>query len=346
MRGHEGPLPGIVSSSLGSCGSPSRRIVMILVLGVLTSAIGRAQSDIFTIGGQVSFFNGRPAARVIVKLNHRSGMVREAFTNDQGRFEFPDIHGGVFTLVANNPADPTQVSDVVETQTPNRVLTDHVYVNLILREGGPGKTSKAGVITVEEAERKVPREAQKAFRQGVKFKQDKDSAKALESFTQAIKIYPDYVRALVERGDTYIAQRRLDDAAEDFYKALKINEHDGPALRGAGYCKLEKKEFAAAIELFEKSISADPSNANTHLLLGIANFELSQNDLARQALQKAMVLGVNRAHIYLGKLYAREHHYRQAADELRLYLEVEPTASDAAQVRAIEAQWRSRSTEP
>ena len=145
--------------------------------------------------------------------------------------------------MASNPADPSQKSEVVERETPNRVLTDHMYVNLILGEGGPGKSSKPGVITVDEAERKVPKEAHKAFRQGLKFKEDNDLIKALESFSQAIALYPDYVRALVERGDIYIAQRKLDQAAAEFQRATKINGRDGPALRGSGYCKLEKRNL-------------------------------------------------------------------------------------------------------
>jgi tetratricopeptide (TPR) repeat protein len=323
--------------------------MMALIIGAITSATAQAQSETFTISGQVSFFSGRPAARMLVKLNTRAGMVREAFTNDQGRFEFTEIHGGVFTLMASNPADPSQKSEVVERETPNRVLTDHIYVNLTLGEAGPAKSSKPGVITVDEAERKVPKAAQKAFRQGLIFKDDNDLIKALESFSQAIALYPEYVRALVERGDIYIAQRKLDQAAAEFQRATKINGRDGPALRGSGYCKLEKQEFFEAVELFEKSISADPNNANTHLLLGIANLELDRREPARDALQKALSFDtqpVPRAHIYLANLYARERQYLQAADELHKYIEAEPMAAEASGLREVEAKWRARATAP
>jgi tetratricopeptide (TPR) repeat protein len=285
----------------------------------------------------------------MVKLNTRAGQVREAFTNDQGRFEFTDVQGGVFSLVASNPADPNQKSDVVERETPSRVLTDHMYVNLSLSEGGPAKSPKPGVIAVEDADRKVPKAAQKAFRQGLKSKDDNDLLKALEGFSQAIVLYPEYLRALVERGDIYIAQRKLEEAAADFQRAVKISDHDGPALRGAGYCKLEKREFPAAVELFEKSLSADPNNANTHLLLGIANLELDRREPARDALQKALSFDtqpVPRAHIYLANLYARERQFRQAADELHKYLEAEPMAADASGLKEVEAKWRARATGP
>ena len=321
---------------------------MALILAGITAATGQAQGDTFLITGQVTFFNGRPAARVIVTLATRTGMSRQAFTNDQGRFEFTDIGGGGFTLTASNPADPKQRSEVVERETPSRLLTDHLYVNLILGEGDPGKISKPGVITVEEAEQKVPKEARKAFRQGLKFKEDNDLVKALQSFSQAITLYPDYVRALVERGDLYIAQHKLDDAAAEFYRALKVNDRDGPALRGAGYCQLEKKEFAGAIELFEKSISADPNNANTLLLLGIANLELDQREPAKAALLKALSLNppAVRAHIYLANVYAQERLYLQAADELHKYIEAEPLAAESAPMRDREAKWRALAAAP
>jgi tetratricopeptide (TPR) repeat protein len=205
---------------------------------------------------------------------------------------------------------------------------------------------KAGLISAAEREQKVPKEARKAFNQGVKFREEGERDKALESLSRAIELYPEYYQALSERGDFYVLQRKLTEAAADFDRALKIHAHYGPALRGAGYCKLERREFAEAAEDLERSISAEPDHASTYLLLGIANLELDRREPAKQALQKALSLQAFRAHIYLGNLYAREHLYQQAADELHAYLEAEPMAADAANLRRIETQWRSRLTAP
>ena len=60
---------------------------------------------------------------------------------------------------------------------------------------------------------------------------------------------------------------------------------------------------------------------------------MDRREPAREALQKALSFDtqpVPRAHIYLANLYARERQYLQAADELRLYSEAEPTASEAS----------------
>src|SRR6266404_8181310 len=300
-----------------------------------------------TIYVQVSLPNGRPAGGSLVTLTPRSGVPLNAFANDSGRLEFPGMPDGVYSLSATSPSDPNLASDVVETN-PSRTANGNLTVQLVLRERADhSKGPKPGIIRAGENEQRIPKEARKAFNDGLKFKGNDEPLKALESFNRAVELYHEYYQAFSERGDVNVFQRKLEEAAADFDRALKINAYYGPALRGLGYCKLEKKEFADAIDLFEKSISAEPNNANTHLLLGIANLELDRREPAREALQKALSFNtqpVPRAHIYLANLYARERQYLKAADELHAYLEAEPFASDAESLKVTEAQWRARVT--
>jgi tetratricopeptide (TPR) repeat protein len=302
-----------------------------------------------TIYVQVSLPNGRPAGGSLVTLNPRSGVPLKAFANDSGRLEFPGMPDGVYSLSATSPSDPNLTSDAVETN-PSKTANGSLTVQLLLRDRADhAKGPKPGVIRAGENEQRIPKEARKAFNDGLKFKGNDDPLKAVESFNRAIELYHDYYQAFVERGDVNVSQRKLEEAAADFDSALKINDHYGPALRGAGYCKLEKKEFADAIELFEKSIFTDPNNANTHLLMGIANLELDRREPARDALQKALSFDtqpVPRAHIYLANLYARERQYLKAADELHKYIEADPTAADVAEMKVIEAKWRARTAAP
>jgi tetratricopeptide (TPR) repeat protein len=285
----------------------------------------------------------------LVTLTPNSGVPRKAFANDSGRLEFPGMPEGQYTLTAISQSDPSLVSDLVETN-PSRSANGNLTVQLLLRDRSDhSKDPKPGVIRAGENEQKIPREARKAFNEGLKFKGNDEPLKAMESFNRAIELYPEYYQAFSERGDLNVVQRKLEESAADFDRALEINAHYGPALRGAGYCKLEKKEFAEAVALFEKSISADPNNANTHLLLGIANLELDRLEPARDALKKALSFDsqpVPRAHIYLANLYARERRYLQAADELHKYIEADPLAADISGMKDIEAKWRARAAAP
>ena len=335
----------------------SSALVLGLILSLWTTCHGQqpggstipAPIRLHTIYVQVSLPNGRPAGGTLVNLTARSGVPRTAFTNDSGRVEFPGMPEGQYSLTATSPSDPSLVSDAVETN-PSRTANGNLTVQLILRDRSDHtKDPKPGVIRAGESEQKIPKEARRAFYEGLKFKGNDKPLKALESFSRAVDLYREYYQALSERGDVNVSQRKLEEATVDFDQALKLNAHYGPALRGLGFCRLEKKEFAEAIELFEKSIFADPNNANTHLLLGIANLELDRREPARDALEKALnfpTQPVPRAHIYLANLYARERRYLLAADELHKYIEVDPLAADAAGMREIEAKWRARAVTP
>ena len=336
----------------------STRFILTLTLALTAWTISQGQPGgsmmptplrLSTIYVQVTLPNGRPAGGALVVLTPSSGVPRNAFANDSGRLEFPGMPEGQYSLSATSPSNPNLASDVVQ-MNPSRTANGNLTVQLILRDRADySKGPKPGVVRAGENEQRIPKEARKAFNDGLKFKGDDEPLKAVESFNRAIELYHDYYQAFVERGDLNVSQRRLEEAAADFDHALKINAHYGPALRGSGYCKLEKKEFADAIELFEKSISADPSNANTHLLMGIANLELDRREPAREALQKALSFDtqpVPRAHIYLANLYARERRYLKAADELHKYIEADPMAADVAEMRVIEAKWRARAAVP
>lgn len=335
-----------------------KRLLVGLVLALAACVICQAQPGVSrmptplrlsTIYVQVSLPNGRPAGGALVTLTPTSGVPRKAFTNDSGRLEFPGMPEVQYSITATSPSDLNLMSDVVE-MNPSRTANGNLTVQLLLRDRSDyTKDRKPGVIRVGENEQRIPKGARKAFNDGLKFKGNDETLKALESFNRAVELYHEYYQAFSERGDVNVFQRKLEEAAADFDRALKINDHYGPALRGAGYCKLEKREFSGAIELFEKSISADPTNANTHLLLGIANLELDRREPAREALKKALSFNtqpVPRAHIYLANLYARERQYLQAADELHKYIEADPLAAEAAGMREIEAKWRARAAAP
>jgi len=335
--------------------SASRKFAGALLLGVLACGYGQGQQPplptqpppplrIFIIEGQVSLPDGRPAPHALVTLT-ASGARRQTYSGEEGRFEFPAMEAGSYSLTATTVGNIQLESDTVDTNT-NRTATNKLNVHLVLRDAEATIRSKPRIITAAEAAQRVPKEARKAFQQGVKLKQEGERDKALLQFSKAIDLFSEYFQAFSERGDLYVVQRKLNEAAMDFAVALRIDPQYGPALRGSGYCKLEKKEFARAIDDFERSISAEPENANTYLLLGIAYLELDQREPARRALEKALSFrtqSVPRAHIHLANLYALEHQYQQAADQLRMYLDAAPAAPDAKEMREMEAKWRARS---
>ena len=112
---------------------------------------------------------------------------------------------------------------------------------------------------------------------------------------------------------------------------------------------IQQRKFEEAIANLEKAISLEPNVALSHMLLGYANLSLNKYDEAAMALQQAIKLspaGVPRAHVYLAETYAHENNYKEAADEIRLYLQAKPDAADAAKLQELEKQWRAQAKAP
>ncbi|HYG82653.1 MAG TPA: tetratricopeptide repeat protein [Pyrinomonadaceae bacterium] len=352
--------PGFKDAKAGRVGAvlAAGGLAAALFLCAAASAAGQPRelpritqpSRVLTVQGQVSLPEGMPAGQVMVTLIDRGGVPRHAYTTEHGRFEFEGIPEGAYSLSAKSLTDPALSVEGVEADT-TRTATGSLNISLTLRKDAtpPGVTRKPEVLTAAEAEQQVPKPARRAFREAVKFREENQPEKALESLSRAVELYPDYFQALAERADLLVARRKLAEACKDFERALKLNPRYAPALRGAGYCKLENREFAEAAAHLERAATAQPNNPGTLLLLGIAYLELDRRDEARAALIKALAFNVPqaaRAHIYLGKLFARERLYREAADELRKYLEANPSAPDAAELKAVEAQWRALAPSP
>lgn len=307
-------------------------------------------SRVYTIQGQVSLPEGMPAGHIVVTLVSRGGVPRQTYTTEHGRFEFNDIPEGGYLLSARSLTDAHLSAEGVEADTA-RTATSDLTVNLVLRKDAapPGVKKKAEVVSVAEVEQKVPKPAQKAFRDALKFREEGRRDKAVQSLGRAVELFPDYFQALAERGDLLVAEGKLSEAAEDFARALKANPRYGPALRGAGYCKLERREFVESAKYLEQATAARPDDANAYLLLGIAYLELDRREQAEAALLKALGFDTRRelrAHIHLGNLYARAGRYAEAADQLREYLEANPEDPDAAHLKEVEAKWRARAAAP
>ena len=305
---------------------------------------------VYTIQGQVSLPEGMPAGHIVVTLISRGGVPRQTYTTEHGRYEFLDIPEGGYVLSARSMTDSKLTADGIEADT-TRTATGNLTINLVLRKDAapPGINRKPEAVSVAEVEQKVPKPARQAFKEALKFREGSRNDKALQSLTRAVELFPEYFQALAERGDLLIVAGKLSEAAEDFARALKVNPRYAPALRGAGYCKLEKREFEESARYLEQATSAQPTDANAYLLLGIAYLELDRREQAEAALVKALsfnTLRELRAHIYLGNLYARGGRYREAADQLRKYLEANPGDPEAAQLTEVEAKWRARAAAP
>jgi tetratricopeptide (TPR) repeat protein len=259
------------------------------------------------------------------------------------------LGSGRYRVSAKNPEVPEQYSDPAESDT-SRSYNNRLQINVYLRfPMHREKGAKPGTVSIADATQNIPKQARKNYEQGLKFQKDNQPDKALIEFNQAINLYPEYFQALTERANLYMQRNQLAEAEADFSRSLKLNDNYAPSLRGAGYCQIQQGKFDQAVTNLQKAISIEPNVALSHMLLGYAKLSLDQYDEAGRSLQQAIKLspqGAARAHVYLAETYAHEGKFKEAADEIRTYLQVKPDAADASKLQEMEKQWRAQSKSP
>ena len=120
----------------------------------------------------------------------------------------------------------------------------------------------------------------------------RNSEKAINHYSYAL-VKTDDAGAYLNRGVAYFTVNRIDDAIEDFTKAIQLDPELGAAYhnRGLAYCK--KLSPDQAIEDFTKAIQLDKRLVNAYNSRGIVWLFLRNWDNARADLSAARSMGVN-----------------------------------------------------
>jgi tetratricopeptide (TPR) repeat protein len=124
-----------------------------------------------------------------------------------------------------------------------------------------------------------------------KASKDKDFDMAIEAFTSAIALDPNYAHAYIGRGNAYADKGQYDRAIEDFNKAIALNPNDASAYNNRGYAYVSKGQYDRAIEDFNKVIALDPNLALAYFTRGLAYEYKGNMGRAISDFQKACDMG-------------------------------------------------------
>jgi len=100
--------------------------------------------------------------------------------------------------------------------------------------------------------------------------------------------------ALVQRllGDTFLAQRLVDQAVTPYKKALRLHPNDAPSLSGLGRCyELKNENLDIALAFCRQSVEIKPDDGRFHVRLGRLLRKTGQYENALAAFRKAEALG-------------------------------------------------------
>jgi len=192
--------------------------------------------------------------------------------------------------------------------------------------------------TVSATSLNAPKDAKKAYDKGHQAIEKGKLPEAQQDLEKAVQLYPHYAAAWLDLGWVYTQQNQLDKARNAFTQAQIADGMFVPAYVGLASLALRESQWAEAAKLSARATQLDGVGYPAALYYNsLANYRLGNLELAEKSARKAETLGAQhffpQVNLLLATLLAQRQDYSEAADQLRSYLKVAPTAPNAEAVR-------------
>lgn len=306
------------------------------------------------IAGRIYFPSGRAAdMRAKVSLETMTSSRLSVLADIDGAFRFKNLAPGSYTVVIEAGEDYEMVREPVfiegnsnlgrGTRIPMTPRTVMVPIYLRLK---PNNRTDARPGVLDAALANVPKPALELYAKAQEAIQAGDGKKAIEHLRAALSIYPDFALALNSLGVEYLKSGDADRALEALRGAVRLSPDAFVPRLNYGIAYLEKKQFAEAESNLRLALQKNDNSPSAHMYLGITLISLRRYDEAERELQRAVSLKggdtMAQAHKLLGALYWQKGQFKQAADQLEVYLKLAPNAPDAQRIRTTVKELRSK----
>ena len=155
--------------------------------------------------------------------------------------------------------------------------------------------------------------------------------KAIANFTKAIEFEPDDAEAYRNRGAAYTLKGEVEKTIADFTKAIEFEPDDAEAYRNRGAAYTLKGEYDTAVEDCTKAIEFEPDDAEAYLNRGAAYLRKGKFDAAIKDCTKAIDLKPDYAGAYnnRGVAYLRKGKFDAAIKDCTKAIDLKPDYAGA-----------------
>jgi len=155
--------------------------------------------------------------------------------------------------------------------------------------------------------------AKESFKAGESFVEAGNHKDAVDQFTKAINVNPDYTQAYIARAQSYKALNELEKSAEDYNRALVFKNEDAELYFSASEVNFLLKSYPEALNLINKSITLSPKYEEAYRLM--SQIQLATEDYSNALLssEKALKLKENPENYFNhGQISEKMKNYNQA----------------------------------
>lgn len=288
-----------------------------------------------TIQGRVHFPSGQTTGSVKVNLESTSsfGASSSTATDQDGTFRFRGLEPGSYTVVvdAGNQFEKAREPVVIDNESRGRLVQVAIQLHLKVDASNP---AFAGV---SDKALNLYQKATAAAKKG-------DNKAAAQFYSDAIAAYPNFPIALGDLGILYMKMNEMEKAAQTYEELIKLKPSDATAHQNLGIARYNQKKFEDAETHLRKALELKASGPMAHYYLAMTLVSQKRHNEALPEFEATVANGgenIALAHRYLGGLYMSTDKTK-AADELEMYLKLDPKAPDAERIKGTIKDLRSK----
>ena len=153
---------------------------------------------------------------------------------------------------------------------------------------------------------------------------------AIEDYTQAIELNPEFGTGYELRGVAKADMKNDIGAIEDYSKAIELNHYSSTIYILRGASKYNLNDYNGAIEDFNKSIDIDSQNANAFGIRAMAKYGLKDNYGALSDCDKAIMLDPKDPSFYLyrGSVQHSIGNYQMAIEDYSTSIDLDSKSNE------------------
>lgn len=324
---------------------------LVVITAVSLAAFGQGGNS---IGGHV-FGEGRtPLEGMIVSLmDDLSRSIARTTTDSSGKYVFTRLPSGKYRIRIlatgrNYPEQENEVEIQNFSRSDSRGRTtisgfDTVQSDFYMRSELDASNGPPVTIFAQD----VPENARKAYEEGVASLKQKNKSDAYSKLKNAIEAFPDYFFALETLGLEYVNEKHYDAATILLTRAVEINPKSYRSWYALAHMASIANNDTSALSASRKALELSPASVDALLLTGMLLRRTGSFSASQETLEKAKALAkipVPDIHWQLALLYGNNmKRYKQAAEELEVFLKYLPKDADPSRVQKLIQTFRSKS---
>ena len=211
---------------------------------------------------------------------------------------------------------------------PRNVQAAIIYGDAYLRKGNLVKSKQV----FEAVTQALPEEAVGPYRLGLVARAEKNDAKALAYFEEALTRKSTAIEPLTHIAMIKIAQGKVTEARERVYRQIAISPNNPHLYTLLGQLWMKGEDSGQAETAFKKALELDNSLLSAYINLGLAYHIAGKTDQAAKEFEAVLAKDpkVIQAHMMLGIIHDGRKEYEKAQAHYESVLKLDPRFAPAA----------------